>query len=276
MRYWKADNFVANEPNARVMRELVNVIGGDDQSEFSEAVLASLDGVVGAEHCMIFRYPENGLIELVSGAGDHDRLLGFENARPYMAKRLYRLDSNRQLLTDEKLALPGNSMLHHQTLEDVTLADHRALYSHARIAERVSILHCLPDRTWVAINLYRGAAHGSFSANELAHLSGTACAITQAVTRHVALRKSFNSTGTASFRSAAELSEEIVHRYPDFPRREREVMSGLLRGLTFDGVACELGVSFATVVTYKQRLFARLNIHTRPQLFAAFFGAGAH
>jgi len=40
-----------------------------------------------------------------------------------------------------------------------------------------------------------------------------------------------------------------------------------LRGLTFDGVAADLGVSATSVKTYRNRAFARLGIHHRNELF---------
>ncbi|MGB8423733.1 helix-turn-helix transcriptional regulator [Paraburkholderia sp.] len=273
MKYWQAESFVPNERNARVLRNLLDVIGVESQTAFSRGILESLGDDIGIEHCMVFRYPDNTSIQVVSGAREGNDLQGFENARPYMANMLYRLDSNWSVITNDVLAVPGNSLVHYQSLADINLSAHRALYSHSGMAERLSVLHCLPDRTWIAVNLYRSGMRGSFSANELLHVSSTASVISQAAAKHVALTQGISKAShQCSASSVSELAARIAERYPNFPRREREVMSALLRGLTADGIACELEVGTATVLTYKQRLFNRLNINTRAQLFATFFG----
>lgn len=55
---------------------------------------------------------------------------------------------------------------------------------------------------------------------------------------------------------------------PGLTARELEVCLRLLRGMTQDGIAADLGLSAATVKTYRNRAFARLDIHHRHQLFA--------
>jgi DNA-binding NarL/FixJ family response regulator len=46
------------------------------------------------------------------------------------------------------------------------------------------------------------------------------------------------------------------------------VLQRLLDGLTYDGIAADLGLSVASVKTYRARAFERLGIHFRSQLFA--------
>ena len=42
----------------------------------------------------------------------------------------------------------------------------------------------------------------------------------------------------------------------------------LLQGMTYEGIANDLGLSAPTVKTYRNRAFARLGIHFRSELFA--------
>jgi DNA-binding CsgD family transcriptional regulator len=42
----------------------------------------------------------------------------------------------------------------------------------------------------------------------------------------------------------------------------------LLRGMTYDGIAADLGLSVPSVKTYRNRAFERLGIHFRNELFA--------
>lgn len=50
--------------------------------------------------------------------------------------------------------------------------------------------------------------------------------------------------------------------------RELDLCERLLRGLTHDGVAADLGLSASTVKTYRNRAFNRLGIHFRSELGA--------
>ncbi|WP_370590432.1 helix-turn-helix domain-containing protein [Xylophilus sp. ASV27] len=56
-------------------------------------------------------------------------------------------------------------------------------------------------------------------------------------------------------------------------QRERIVCVRMLRGLTLEGIASDLGLALPTVKTYRGRAFARLGIHFRNQLFARVLNA---
>ena len=64
--------------------------------------------------------------------------------------------------------------------------------------------------------------------------------------------------------------ERLLAQCPALTGRELDVCERLLRGWTHDGIAADLGVSLATVKTYRARAFARLGLHFRSELFARF------
>ena len=57
--------------------------------------------------------------------------------------------------------------------------------------------------------------------------------------------------------------------------RELDVCVRLLRGMTYDGIASDLGLSVPSVKTYRNRAFDRLGIHFRNELFAIVLQAPA-
>src|SRR5690606_26128360 len=63
------------------------------------------------------------------------------------------------------------------------------------------------------------------------------------------------------------LASELAARCPRLTPRELEVCTGLLLGRTYDGIASELGLSVATVKTYRARAYDKLGINFRSQLF---------
>jgi len=54
--------------------------------------------------------------------------------------------------------------------------------------------------------------------------------------------------------------------------REREIVQQIALGLTTDGIADELSISPETVRTHVRNAMAKLRVHTRAQLVAAFLG----
>lgn len=50
--------------------------------------------------------------------------------------------------------------------------------------------------------------------------------------------------------------------------RERQICEAMLRGLTTDAIAWELGVAPSSVTTYRKRAYEKLGINSKPALFA--------
>jgi DNA-binding CsgD family transcriptional regulator len=60
---------------------------------------------------------------------------------------------------------------------------------------------------------------------------------------------------------------------PALTARELDVLERLLQGMTYDGIAADMGLGVGTVKTYRARAFARLGIHFRSELFAGLMAA---
>ncbi|WP_438391883.1 helix-turn-helix transcriptional regulator [Caballeronia sp. DA-9] len=270
MRFWNISADSGTNADGRSLLPIIDAIGTDRPEALSDAVLHSLQAELRAKHCSIFHYRNARVVEFVSGADLLSQCVATENAKPYIAGGIFHLDSNQGILNDKAATLPGRSVIHHQTIADLRGSAHKELYFNASLLERVSVMHCLADRSWLAINLYRQRCDGAMTEEELLRAAQLGPAIAHCVARHVQLVGERKHNVAPGPMSELDLLAEIEMVYPHIPKREREVMCGLLRGLTADGIACHLGVGAATVVTYKQRLFRRLEINTRSQLFAAF------
>ena len=89
--------------------------------------------------------------------------------------------------------------------------------------------------------------------------------LTAVVRRHLALRP--------QVQAGPPTGQRLGQRWPALTERELQVCERLLRGLTFEGIGADLGLSAATVKTYRNRAFGRLGIHHRNQLFSLVLGA---
>jgi DNA-binding NarL/FixJ family response regulator len=70
------------------------------------------------------------------------------------------------------------------------------------------------------------------------------------------------------------LRERLLQRCDKLTARELDVLERLLQGLSYDGIAADLGLSVASVKTYRTRAFQRLDLHFKSELFASFLPTG--
>jgi DNA-binding CsgD family transcriptional regulator len=163
-------------------------------------------------------------------------------------------------------ASPGQAAVLHMRAEAAPSQAHREIiYRRHRILERLSVAAREADGSLLAINLYRHEHQGPFSGIERERVEALAPVLLASVRRHLALSQRAPA--------APDARDLLVRACPGLTARELDVCERLLRGMTHDGIAADLGLSLATVKTYRARAFERLGLHFRSELFARFGGA---
>lgn len=157
---------------------------------------------------------------------------------------------------------PG-SQISHITAQEVP-PEHRAkVYEAHGVAERVSIVQPQGEGALFAINFYRHQHQRPFDDAQISAIQDLAPALLAMAHKHLDFW--MPDTKAAQF---TRLMAKLQAHHPALTPRERQVCAGVLQGLTFDGIACQLGLSVTSVKTYRNRAFARLGIHFRNELFA--------
>ena len=142
--------------------------------------------------------------------------------------------------------------------------EHRAkVYDAHGVMERVSVVEEEPaaydDNALFAVNFYRHTHQRPLSDAQLADF-GVAGRLLMALARkHIALTRAD---------AANELGARLLARCPALTAQELNVCLRLLRGMTQEGIASDMGLALPTVKTYRNRAFNRLGIHFRSELFA--------
>jgi DNA-binding CsgD family transcriptional regulator len=146
--------------------------------------------------------------------------------------------------------------------------EHRAkIYEAHGVVERVSVVEedpAAPDEgndpgALFAVNFYRHTHQRPLSDAQLADF-GAAGRLLMALTRkHIAL---------AHADTQDERRARLQARCPALTPQELNVCLRLLRGMTQEGIASDMGLALPTVKTYRNRAFSRLGIHFRNELFA--------
>lgn len=146
-----------------------------------------------------------------------------------------------------------------------------AIYRRHGMLERLSVVQRGDDGALLAINLYHHAHQGLFGDGELAGFAELAPLLLAAVQRHLALAAALQVPPAAADQPDGSGPRQALQaRCPALTARELDVCERLLRGWTYDGIAADLGLSVATVKTYRARAFERLGLHFKSELFACF------
>lgn len=143
---------------------------------------------------------------------------------------------------------------------DMAEPHRQAIYERHAMLERLSVVQPDAGGGVLAVNLYRHQGQGCFAAADIEHLADLALPLMAAVRRHIECRGA---------EDPAACGREWLQRHrPGLTDRELDVLEWLLRGLTYDGIAAQLGLGVGTVKTYRARAFERLGIHFKNELFA--------
>ena len=227
----------------------IGQIGGD---AFHTSLLQGLHAALGVDHLSYLRYDCAGRIRQAASASLQDQML-IESTTDLYVNRLYERDPNYTLLcNDGHAAGPAVRMLATAPAGIRDAEYRRLLFEKPGFVGKLSLLGNGSDGT-SDLNLY-------FSRQAPAR--SRAAAVLQ---RH-----------GATLISLAHRHAQLVTAAPAVPidpldslsPREREIARLLREGLTVKQSAARLGLSPATVVTYKQRAYEKLGVGNLKQLLA--------
>ena len=166
-------------------------------------------------------------------------------------RSLYRRDETFVAARD--ITANGEAALVHWDAREIPSPHRAQIYSRHGLRERLSIVSASDGHGMLAINLYRHDEQPAMSDDTIDAVRHMATPLLACVQRHIVL-------ASGQFTACAPLD--------GLTGREREVCLRLLKGWTHEGIAADLGLKPATVKTYRDRAFERLNIHYRHELFA--------
>jgi len=251
----------AARPEQRVLARLVSGIG---MAGFAQAALEGLSGLFAVGSWSVY--------ELVAGRPPRLHLSASRLAvdstadcfATYRDAGLYRHDRSFDMA---RRAAPSGEAVMLKTRACDLAAPHRdAIYRRHAILERLSVAQARPGGGVLAVNLYRHDGQGCFAAADMEGFAATALPLIATVDRHLACGAEASPAGAAC--------GWLLRRCPGLTPRELDVLELLLRGLTYDGIAAQLGLGVGTVKTYRARAFERLGIHFKNELFALALSHG--
>lgn len=241
--------------HAQLLAGLITQLG---QPRFRSLLLETLQPLVPAASFSVYRTGRQSVPQLfLSGSlGVPDTTRACWSAYlsgPYRSDRTLSTETPQ----DEQ------PLLCHLTAQEVP-AQHRArVYEAHGVAERVSVVQTRDDGLF-AVNFYRHQHQAPFSDAQLGDFEALAPALLALARKHVSLEAPSEPVSPA---------QRLLALQPALTPRELEVCVRLLRGMTYDGIAADLGLGLPSVKTYRNRAFDRLGIHFRNELFALLLRA---
>ncbi|MEP6874061.1 MAG: LuxR C-terminal-related transcriptional regulator [Burkholderiales bacterium] len=261
MQVWSVPATPPRIPAHDVAAALVGCIASND---FATRALGELNRALPVAWWTIYRVFDDQPPRLFAQAS---------HAVPDIALDCWRIYRNGVYRDDthfvEACGQAASSMVMTHCLADDFGRTHREqIYAAHGLSERLSLVSAErgpeANGALLAVNFYRHRAQPRFAPAELDGVLDFAGTLLAVVQRHIEL-------GSAHLTPARRLRQLC----PQLTPRELAVCERLLRGLTFDGIGADLGVSAATAKTYRNRAFERLGIHHRNELFGLALTAGA-
>jgi DNA-binding CsgD family transcriptional regulator len=260
-------------PTADVLRrEVAPLLDSLGTPAFESRLFAVAHQLTRCEHLSAFvsckAEPPRLLLAANSGAQPVARSAG----STYLM-RFWHLDPVNQLPADD--ARLGLGILVQLGPRDMrALAYRRACYnrdswnrSGANLIDRLSLLARHDGRT-LRINFYRHRDAGPFDGEDLGRIAAASDLLIALLRRHDAAAAL--PEVEASFQSYWQRLRALA---PQLPRRECEVCAGVALGLSSERIALKLGIGLNTVLTYRKRAYARLNISSQNQLLTLIYCA---
>lgn len=238
-----------DERSVEAMGGVISCIG---EASFSQNALAQLNRWLPVAWWSVYRLFDDAPPTMYASASFHVPD-GTRGSFQVYRDGLYKTDET--FLAAREHSAP--QMLVHWHAKEIPQPHRESIYSRHGLTERLSIVCRDANETLLAVNLYRNGEQPEFSDQELAAVGSTAGLLLSCVQRHVSLC-------SAAPRNDAALGV--------LTKREREVCERMLKGISYDGIAVDLGVSAGTIKTYRDRAFDRLGIHHRNELFALVSG----
>lgn len=238
------------------LSEAIDAIGSPN---FGSKILNYLHSVCGADHCAVFHLGPDSVSNLATGSWDGTDIAE-RQAKLYTTQHHWRNDPVMHQARDE-LSRSDFTVVHGDlcNLKDADLR--KVIYP--EVNDRV-IVCAKRQEIALGLSVLRSNGHQRFSDEELVQLSKSAELLMSLLAKHASTLLSRPNVVRAI--TCLDEIEDCLSTLTQFPKREIEVCSRILHGLSSIGIALDLGVGEETVKTYRKRSYQRLSIGSEREL----------
>jgi len=230
---------------------------------FEIDLMDAINTIAGVDHLTALTYCQSEGLRALLIASRADDAKAQSLTRDYVAHQhvfdpnfpdLTRMGKSRKLIVRR-----------HDPLRLKTKRYQDRFYTTVGIVDKVSFLWRAGETSYYA-NLYRTHRSGQYTKEEIRLLGASARFITSAIGTHGG-RKRIDAAMAAG--NSTELLTRLVDRLGDrLTPREQAVLTRIVMGMGTEGIALDLGLAPATIITFRRRAYAKLGITSQAELFA--------
>lgn len=237
---------------------LVALLG---ESNFNNMLLTHIEQWVKSQHFSIIKMIDDAPKILSCGTQQVDgKHVLLSCARDY-SRQYFAHDQLFKQLTEEseKSQQSSNGFL---LAEKIDSANYKKdIFDKHKLIQRLSGVYLDNENCPIIFNLYRHQDQGYYSDLEMENFQSMFPVLAKLLQGHFALAKQSRQQ---------DLREALLLQQPLLTPQEVEVCVRILKGMSYLGIAYDLGLKEPTVKTYRNRAFEKLNINYKNQLFSLF------
>jgi len=228
---------------------------------FSAQLLQLLDALLPIDHLAVIHMEAHDRVRFIGSASQNSVIIPESTQLIYLTSYSC-FDPNReQLEAWETSNGPCVKRLH---VNEIAQIPYRELwYQHIGVIDRLSVLtHA--DQGLYCLNLYR--TQTPFDDTHIEQLQSLQTLLSALILKHSRYSGSLPPFLTRE-QQLLELIERMQSVEPKLTDRELQVCGRILIGMTSKGIALDLDVKTETVLTYRKRAYAKLEISSQNDLF---------
>lgn len=243
--------------------DIISAIG---ERRFDKEVLIHLNDLLPVDFLAVYRINPEGPPRMFISASLGEQDVSIDCFRRYR-RGLYQKDST--FSSARKMISDGSGAMTLWNEAEIPTPHREQIYRRHGIRERLSVVSGEPGGSLLALNLYRYQSSGVFRATEIDLVESLVPVLIACVRKQIQFASCVDTQMASTLKSS---SESLMSICPDLTPREVEVCDRLLRGMTYDGIAHDLGLAPTSIKTYRARAFDRLGIRFRNELVPLVFG----
>lgn len=241
---------------------LTSLAQSEGHDSFLDQAFVFLNDFVTVDSCSVFKVSA----DKKSGA---QHLCTFGLLKPELADLLAEDYVKNGFKNDPMLQtalLSPNVRVRHLPDSQYSTAYRNQYFEKAKLIDKVSSIHTSKNVLFL-VNFYRLDGHGQFEMTDFNDLERLAPIIGRFVLRHVRLMHDRYILDDAYERRVTQIVEDSTQIFARLSPREREVCKHSLLGTEEKDIAAMMNVSLSTIITHRRRLYGKLDIGSKVELF---------
>ena len=237
---------------------VIRAIGTDDHSM---ACFELFERTLEIDHLCVFKHDSDESVNCITAASRTFTAATRKSISRFV-ERCHRVDP---ALSAVKSRSVDAACIVKISLGDIRDGQYRHCFSSTNVQERLSFFH-QADSDLYQLSVFRTADKRPFSVDDIAQFSPLASfAVTSAVKHNTFKQMAAGIPRRLDLSAIEQLLQAIAQT---LSKREIQVCARVITGMTIDGTALDLDIKRTSVVTYRQRAYAKLNISRQNELVA--------